>query len=84
MYTPNAHHTHTHTLNAHHTHSMRGIGVIFWLSEQAKVLQEKLEKEYQLPTYAVFIVIAIATIVLGLSLGGVSCCIHQCSAYASC
>ena len=61
-------HTHTHT----HTHSMRAIGVIFWLSEKAKELQTTLEKEYELPTYAVFIVIALATIVVGLTLGGVS------------
>ncbi len=51
---------------------MKVIGGIFWLSEQAKVLQEKLERDYQLPTYAVFVIIAVATIVVGLTLGGVS------------
>ena len=46
--------------------------MIFWLSEKAKEFQDLLEKDYQLPTYAVFIVIAVATIVVGLTLGGVS------------
>ena len=47
--------------------------MIFWLSEKAKEFQVLLEEDYKLPTYAVFIVIAVATIVVGLSLGGVSC-----------
>ncbi len=54
--------------------------MIFWLSEQAKVLQEKFVNDYQLPTYAVFVVIAVATIVIGLTLGGVSiehCVVHR-------
>ena len=53
-------------------YSMKGVGMIFWLSEKAKEFQDLLEKDYQLPTYAVFIVIAVATIVVGLTLGGVS------------
>lgn len=53
--------------------SMKGVGLIFWLSEKAKEFQVLLEEDYELPTYAVFIVIAVATIVVGLSLGGVSC-----------
>ena len=48
------------------------IGTIFWFSEKAKEVQVVLEKDYELPTYAIFILIAIATIVIGLLLGGVS------------
>ena len=51
---------------------MKGVGMIFWLSEKAKEFQVLLEQEYDLPTYAVFIIIAVATIVVGLTLGGVS------------
>ena len=57
-----------------HNCSMKSVGMIFWLSEKAKEFQVLLEEEYELPTYAVFIVIAIATIVVGLALGGVSTC----------
>ena len=64
-------HIHTYTHTHTHTHSMRAIGIVFWLSEKAKDLQVVLEEKYELPTYAVFIVIAVATIVVGLSLGGV-------------
>ncbi len=52
--------------------SMYLIGTIFWFSEKAKEVQVVLEKDYELPTYAIFILIAIATIVIGLLLGGVS------------
>ena len=52
---------------------MKSVGLIFWLSEKAKEFQVLLEEDYELPTYAVFIVIAITTIVVGLALGGVSC-----------
>ena len=52
--------------------SMYLVGTVFWLSERAKDMQTVLEKDYKLPTYAIFIVIAIATIVVGLILGGVS------------
>ena len=31
-----------------------------------------LEQEYELPTYSVYVIIAVATIVVGLLLGGVS------------
>ncbi len=48
------------------------VGTIFWFSERAREMQEVLEKDYQLPTYAIFIIIAVATIVFGLALGGVS------------
>ena len=51
---------------------MKSVGMIFWLSEKAKEFQVLLEEKYELPTYAVFIVIALATIVVGLGLGGVS------------
>lgn len=51
---------------------MKSVGLIFWLSEKAKEFQVILEEKYELPTYAVFIVIAVATIVVGLTLGGVS------------
>ena len=51
---------------------MKGVGMIFWLSEKAKEFQVFLEEHYELPTYAVFIVIALFTIVIGLTLGGVS------------
>ena len=51
---------------------MKSVGLIFWLSEKAKEFQVVLEERYELPTYAVFIVIALATIVVGLALGGVS------------
>ena len=51
---------------------MKSVGMIFWLSEKAKEFQVLLEEQYELPTYAVFIVIAVATIVVGLALGGVS------------
>ena len=51
---------------------MKGVGVIFWLSEKAKEVQVVLEDQYELPTYAVFILIAVITIVIGLILGGVS------------
>ena len=57
---------------------MKAIGVIFWLSEKAKELQVVLEEKYELPTYAVFIIIALVTIVVGLSLGGVSVCVWEC------
>lgn len=60
-------HIHVHTCN-----SMKGVGLIFWLSEKAKEVQVILEEKYELPTYAVFILIAIGTIVVGLALGGVS------------
>ncbi len=56
---------------------MRGLGVVFWLSERAKDLQVVLEKDYELPSYAVFVVIAIATIVVGLTFGGVSDTSHD-------
>lgn len=57
---------------AHTLYSMKSVGLIFWLSEKAKEFQVVLEERYELPTYAVFIVIALATIVVGLALGGVS------------
>ena len=74
-------HTHTHSMRAIHihTHSMRAIGIVFWLSEKAKDLQVVLEEKYELPTYAVFIVIAVATIVIGLSLGGICSFNHTCT-----
>lgn len=58
---------------------MKSVGLIFWLSEKAKEFQVVLEERYELPTYAVFIVIALATIVVGLALGGLTvCCIEIC------
>ena len=51
---------------------MKVVGMIFWLSEKAKEVQVVLEDKYELPTYAVFIIIAGITIVIGLILGGVS------------
>ena len=51
---------------------MKSVGMIFWLSEKAKEFQVVLEEQYELPTYAVFIIIALTTIVVGLGLGGVS------------
>ena len=59
-------------MHAHALYSMKSVGMIFWLSEKAKEFQVLLEERYELPTYAVFIVIALATIVVGLALGGVS------------
>jgi len=47
------------------------VGGLFWVSEVAKGWQEQLEKDYGVPTYGVFILLALATIVVGLSLGGV-------------
>ena len=48
-------------------------------------IQVLLEKDYQMPTYAIFIIIAMATIVMGLGLGGVGrggvvvdFCFHSC------
>ena len=35
-------------------------------------MQNFLEQDYKIPTYAVFIIIALGTIVVGLTLGGVS------------
>jgi hypothetical protein len=58
---------------------MKSVGLIFWLSEKAKEFQVLLEEKYELPTYAVFIVIAVATIVVGLALGGVS--VHELYTY---
>ena len=52
--------------------SMRALGMTYWLSQRGKDFQTMLEDTYNLPTYAVFIVVAIATIVIGLVLGGVS------------
>ena len=43
----------------------------YWLSQRGKELQTILEEDYELPTYAVFVVIAVATILIGLLLGGV-------------
>jgi len=48
------------------------VGGLFWVSEVAKAWQEVLEKDYNMPTYGVFIILAVATIIVGLSLGGVS------------
>ena len=48
------------------------VGTIFWFSERAREMQEVLEKDYQVPTYGIFIIIAVATILFGLALGGVS------------
>lgn len=48
------------------------VGSIFWLSEKGRDIQETLEKDYNLPTYAIFGLIALGTIVVGLVLGGVS------------
>lgn len=53
-------------------YSMYVIGTLFWLSEKAKSFQDVLENQYQVPTYAIFILLAVATIVVGLILGGVS------------
>ncbi len=55
--------------------SMYAVGGLFWVSEVAKSWQEILEKEYNVPTYGVFVILAIATIVVGLTLGGVSVCL---------
>jgi len=58
---------------------MRVIGLAFWLSEKAKEVQVLLEQNYQLPTYAVFILIALGTILVGLTLGGLTvCCLEVC------
>lgn len=51
---------------------MHVIGTIFWLAEKAREWQVVLETDYGMPTYAIFILIAVATIVFGLLLGGVS------------
>ena len=63
------------------SNSMKSVGTIFWLSEKAKEFQVLLEEQYELPTYAVFIVIALATIFIGLTLGGVS--IHLACSYCN-
>lgn len=61
------------------TKHMRLLGVTYWLSQKGKELQSQLEEEYELPTYAVFIIIAIATIIIGLGLGGITVfCIEVC------
>ena len=52
--------------------SMHLVGTVFWLSEKAKEIQDMLQQDYQLPTYAVFLIIAALTIAVGLVLGGVS------------
>ena len=52
--------------------SMKALGVTYWISQKGKELQTMLEKEYELPTYTVYMIIAVATIVVGLLLGGVS------------
>ena len=51
---------------------MKALGVTFWISHKGKELQTMLEKEYELPTYTVYVIIAVATIIVGLLLGGVS------------
>ena len=51
---------------------MHLVGTVFWLSEKAKEIQDMLQQDYQLPTYAVFLIIAALTIAVGLVLGGVS------------
>ena len=48
------------------------VGSVFWFYERAREMQTILEKDYKLPTYAIFILVAVATIVFGLLLGGVS------------
>jgi thiol-disulfide isomerase/thioredoxin len=49
---------------------MKVLGMTYWVSQKGKELQTLLEEDYGLPTYAVFVVIAIATIGVGLLLGG--------------
>lgn len=61
------------------SYHMKIIGLTFWFSEKAKEIQVYLEQEYSIPTYGVFIIIAIGTIVIGLILGGITvCCIEIC------
>jgi hypothetical protein len=58
---------------------MKALGVTYWLSQKGRELQTMLEDEYELPTYTIFIIIAVATIVIGLGLGGITvCCIEMC------
>jgi thiol-disulfide isomerase/thioredoxin len=53
---------------------MKALGVTYWISQKGKELQTMLEKEYELPTYTVYVIIAVATIVVGLLLGGITVC----------
>jgi hypothetical protein len=53
---------------------MKALGVTFWISHKGKELQTMLEKEYELPTYTVYVIIAVATIIVGLLLGGITVC----------
>ena len=44
----------------------------------SKVLEDYLRKEYELPTWGIFCLIAAVTVVAGLLVGGVSCMGDNC------
>ena len=48
------------------------------------MIEEYLRKEYKMETWQIFVTVAVATVVAGLAVGGVSPCFALCGSFILC